>query len=121
MGQSGAAPKRVLGFAKAHVKLAQEEGKEWRRYRQRRRKDNPEVAQVHLGRVGILRDRTEMGEADSKQKSYVSSPRYSGRTKPSNSVAGRHSQKAEERVLFYGKLLDQLAERIDLVLAPAQV
>lgn len=37
------------------------------------------------------------------------------------SEAARHSQEAEERVLFDRELLNQLAERIDLVLAPAQV
>lgn len=102
----------------AYVKLAQEEGKERRRDGQRRRKDDPEVAQVHLGRLGILSDCAEMRKAVSK---HIRCQHIGAQRKKFESVVARHSQEAEERVLFDWELLDQLAERIDLVLAPAQV
>lgn len=111
--------KELVGAPKAYVKLAQEEGKERRRDSQRRRKDDPEVAQVHLGRLGVLSDRAEMRKAGSKPHSMSAHDR--GTAAKTRTGAERHSQEAEERVLLDRELLDQLAERVDLVLAPAQV
>ena len=62
-----------------------------------------------------------MRKAVSKRTFCISSSKYSGSRDNSKLCIARHSQEAEEHVLFDRELLDQLAEGVDLVLAPAQV
>lgn len=52
-----------------HVELDEEEGEERLWDGERRREDDAEVAKVHLGRVGVLRDQAQVREAASKEPS----------------------------------------------------
>ena len=52
-----------------HVELDEEEGEERLWDGERRREDDTEVAKVHLGRVGVLRDQAQVREAASKEPS----------------------------------------------------
>ena len=122
-------PQRADG---TYVELGQQEAEKWRRNGERWREHDPEVAEVHLGYLGILCDDAKIckNEEISIMRAGMRVGRCSRaklsrgggqRARPKRMPSDRNSQESEQRVFFDGKSCDELPECVDAVLAFSQV